>query len=335
MELRFTKDGIDYNIRPATLADAEEVVALINICSQELYGKDELELDEVLADWQLKGTDLKLDSIVVLADEKLIAFADLVDVVAPFVRYPLMARVHPLYRGQGFGWLINRWAQGRVEELIERAPAETRVFMISIVHEKNQAGRQLLEDLGGKLERLNWLMERELLGPLPEVRLPEGYRLRVAKTDEYRQIFTVKQQAFQDHWGFIPISEEQGFENFMQHFVQDPHYQPELFLVAESEEQIVAMLIATPASSYGDDYGWISVLGVLPAHRHKGIGKALLLRAFAELKLFGCERVGLWVDSDSLTGATRLYQQAGMQVVAQFNRYETTMRAGVDLRRLK
>ena len=333
MELKFSRDGNEYSIRPANLSDAVEVTNLVNICSQELYGKDELEVEEVLADWQLKGTDLNHDSILVFEEEQLIAFADLVDVVEPYVRYPLMARVHPQRRGMGFGWLINRWAQGRVQELIERAPLEARVFLLSVVNENDQAARQLLEDLEGKVERIIWLMERDLTGPLPKAAVPDGYKLRVATSDDYRQMFHVQQEAFRDHWGFIAIPEEEGFAHFVEHFVQDPNFQAELFQVVEYEGQIIAMLIANAAGSFGEDYGWVNTLGVLPAHRRKGIGKALLLRTFNELQLFGCEKVGLSVDSQSLTGATDLYEQAGMQVIAQFYRYELTVRAGEDLRR--
>ncbi len=333
MELRFTRDGKEYTIRPASLSDVVEVTHLVNICSQELYGKDELEVEEVLADWQLKGTDLRQDSVLVFEEERLIAFADLVGVVEPYVRYPLMARVHPQRRGMGFGWLINRWAQGRVQELIERAPLKARVFLLSMVNENDQAARQLLEDLDGRVERMMWLMERDLTGSPPKVGVPDGYKLRVATNDDYRQMFQVQQEAFQDHWGFIPMPEEEGFAHFVERFVQDPNFRPELFLVAEFEGQIVAMLIANDATSFGEDYGWINVLGVLAVHRRKGIGKALLLSVFEELQQFGSEKVGLSVDTQSLTGATNLYEQAGMQVIAQFYRYEMTVREGEDLRR--
>ena len=44
----------------------------------------------------------------------------------------------------------------------------------------------------------------------------------------------------------------------------------------------------------------------------------------------GKPRVGLMVDSDRLTGATRLYERAGMRVYNRFHAYEKEVRAGVD-----
>ena len=41
--------------------------------------------------------------------------------------------------------------------------------------------------------------------------------------------------------------------------------------------------------------------------------------------------MGLDVDAESLTGATRLYEKAGMRVVHQDNQYQKELRAGIEL----
>lgn len=333
MELNFSRDGKQYIIRPATLGDAYDVTRLVNICSQDLYGKDELEVGELMNDWQMEEVNLQQDSILLFEDDELIAYADLVGLVPPYVRYPLMARVHPDHKGHGYGWLINRWAMGRVTESLERAPQGTRVFLTSLVHERDQEARQLLEDLGGKMERISWLMERELKGEVQNGDLQEGYSLRVAKPEEYYEFFKIQQEAFRDHWGYIEVPDKEGFTHFLERYTKDPNYQPELFFVAEYHGQIAGILSATASSSYGEDYGWISALGVLPEHRRKGLGKALLLHAFQEMQLFGSRMVGLGVDSQNLTGATGLYEQAGMYIASKFFRYELPLREGRDLRR--
>ena len=45
----------------------------------------------------------------------------------------------------------------------------------------------------------------------------------------------------------------------------------------------------------------------------------------------GRHAVGLGVDASSLTGATRLYERAGMRVVRQFNSYAKVLRPGIEL----
>jgi len=41
--------------------------------------------------------------------------------------------------------------------------------------------------------------------------------------------------------------------------------------------------------------------------------------------------VGLGVDAGSLTGATRLYERAGMRPIRQFDTYELELRPGRDI----
>jgi mycothiol synthase len=63
--------------------------------------------------------------------------------------------------------------------------------------------------------------------------------------------------------------------------------------------------------------GWIASLGVRKPWRKRGLGLAILLRTFHEFYARGERSVGLGVDSENQTGATRLYERAGMHVVAE------------------
>ena len=63
----------------------------------------------------------------------------------------------------------------------------------------------------------------------------------------------------------------------------------------------------------------------------KGLALAILYHLFGEFYRRGIKRVGLGVDADSLTGATRLYEKAGMHTFRQYNAYEKELRSGRDL----
>ena len=63
-------------------------------------------------------------------------------------------------------------------------------------------------------------------------------------------------------------------------------------------------------------------LAVSPAYRRHGLGEALLRSAFRALWQGGHTRVGLEVDSENETGATRLYERAGMAVTRRYATYE-------------
>jgi mycothiol synthase len=71
-----------------------------------------------------------------------------------------------------------------------------------------------------------------------------------------------------------------------------------------------------------EDLGWVDYIAVLAASRGRGIGAALLRRSFAMFAGRGIRRVVLAVDAQNATGATVLYEWAGMRVVSRFDWWE-------------
>jgi mycothiol synthase len=67
---------------------------------------------------------------------------------------------------------------------------------------------------------------------------------------------------------------------------------------------------------------WARVLGVRSPWRRRGLGRALLLHAFAQSRLHGLVLAGLGVDAESLAGAHRLYESVGTHVAMRFDIYE-------------
>ena len=69
-------------------------------------------------------------------------------------------------------------------------------------------------------------------------------------------------------------------------------------------------------------------MGVRRPWRKKGLGLALLTHSFAEFYKRGTNTIGLGVDAANPTGATRLYQKAGMTAANEYVSYEKELRAG-------
>jgi mycothiol synthase len=70
------------------------------------------------------------------------------------------------------------------------------------------------------------------------------------------------------------------------------------------------------------DRGWVDELGVLAPGRGRGTGVALLRRSFAAFAGRGVRRVILSVDAENTTGATALYERAGMRVINRWDVWE-------------
>jgi len=56
--------------------------------------------------------------------------------------------------------------------------------------------------------------------------------------------------------------------------------------------------------------------------RGRGYGRALLLQTFRDFRRRGITRATLGVDASNATGATRLYERAGMRVLNEDVVYE-------------
>ena len=62
--------------------------------------------------------------------------------------------------------------------------------------------------------------------------------------------------------------------------------------------------------------------------RRRGLAQALLLHSFGQLYAHGMRCIGLGVDADSLTGATRLYEKVGMHVERRHELWEKELPIG-------
>src|SRR5216683_6438886 len=109
--------------------------------------------------------------------------------------------------------------------------------------------------------------------------------------------------------------------------IEECDFDPSLWFLALDGNEIAGASLCTNQG----DYGWVDTLAVRRPWRRKGLGMALLLHSFAEFYRRSKNKIGLGVDSQNLTGATRLYERAGMHVARIHITYEKELRAGIEL----
>jgi ribosomal protein S18 acetylase RimI-like enzyme len=88
---------------------------------------------------------------------------------------------------------------------------------------------------------------------------------------------------------------------------------PDLFLVAESDSQVVGVIMG----AWDGRRGWLHHLAVHPNYRQQGVASALLDEVERRLTAKGCLKVNLLVHRDN-TVARRLYAQRGYQEMTPF-----------------
>ncbi|HPQ43933.1 MAG TPA: GNAT family acetyltransferase [Syntrophales bacterium] len=84
--------------------------------------------------------------------------------------------------------------------------------------------------------------------------------------------------------------------------------QPDMFLVACSDGQVIATVMA----GYDGHRGWINYLAVHPQHRHSGIGKLMMDEAESRLRSAGCPKINLQVRGTNAS-AIRFYERIGFK----------------------
>lgn len=321
-----------YRLRAPTLEDAPGVLDVMNANALDSIGQIDDDLDDLLAAWQSSDFEMASD-LRVLTDPngRIVGYGELDDTrpVMPM----LDLYVHPEFDRQSLGQILYAWAEGRARESVQRAPAEARVALRSYMYEQDAWYRQLLEACGMTCIRHSYRMEIRFEGPLSPAAVPPGFRLRPAEPGrEERAIYEAYSDSFHDHFSYVPEPFETGFPRWQGDWKQYQPIDPALWTVAETDDgQIAAVCLCKPQHPAQSEIGWISTLGVRRPYRRAGLGMALLQNAFLTFRQMGKAGVGLGVDASSLTGATRLYERAGMRVVLRFDLYEKELRPGIDL----
>jgi mycothiol synthase len=155
------------------------------------------------------------------------------------------------------------------------------------------------------------------------VTFPYGIELRPFIKDEHAVlVWQADNEAFRDHWG----SRDRTYEEWSHGKFGNPNFDPPLWMIAWDGNEVAGL----SQNRLRKGIGWIGTIAVRRPWRGKGLGIALMRHTFGEFYKRGMTIIGLGVDSANLTGATRLYERAGMYVAGEFAIYEKELRTGIS-----
>jgi mycothiol synthase len=279
-----------------TQADAPRIAELLAAFEEQMLGESEWNLEELESEWR----DLQLDRDVwmVLDGDELVGYVALNqrNDVWEFDGY-----VSPHRFGTGVGCAIVEHAEA---EARRRGSAVTRTAVLG----GDEPAHRLLESRGFAEARRFYRMVIELAGPAPAPAWPDG--LEVVPLDfeaDHEAVHAAIDASFAEHWNIRRHPHETWLERQRERGLEDPWG----WIVVRDGDEIAAVT-AFERERFG--MGWISDVGVLPAWRRRGLGEAMLHEAFGRFWEAGQRTVGLGVDAQNETGATRLYERVGMHV---------------------
>jgi GNAT superfamily N-acetyltransferase len=322
-----------YTYRPATMNDLENAVKLFNLCSNHMIGRNEVTVSDVRAEWILQDFDLETATrVAVDKSGKLIGYVEVWDIDELPVDIWVWGRVHPDHEGRGIGTTLMKWAEIRARQALGRVPDDIKVAMRSGIFSNYEPGLELFRNRGMRPIRRFYTMAIDLNEQPPAAQWPDGITIRpMSGIDEARKVIAAVDDAFKDHWGYVEQPFEQELERWLHFMNHNEGFDPNLWYLAMDGDEIAGVSLCTEKSREDPAMAWISTLGVRRPWRRQGLGLALLHHSFGEFYHLGKAQVGLGVDATSLTGATRLYERAGMHPIRQFNTYELVLRPGRDI----
>ena len=232
--------------------------------------------------------------------------------------------VDPDHMGRGIGTTLLRALDARARQEMEMAEPDVRVFIRNGMSIGDTVAREMHEAEGYRPIRFSWRMEIKLPEQPPAPQWPDGIVLRPFDLEQHnRQVFEADDEAFRDHWGHTPWT----YSLWKQRMNDSEGFDPALWFIAWDGDQVAGFSLCR----YRMGIGYVGSLGVRRPWRKRGLGKALLLHSFGEFFRRGMQTVGLGVDASNPTGATRLYQKAGMHIAAEYVIYEKEFHPGREL----
>lgn len=281
--------------RPLTIADSRAVWELM--AAQELHdvGSVEIEEADLIGDWQRPSTDLAADSIAVLDEDVIVAYAEL----SGKDRYD--AAVLPSHRGQGIGTWLAAW--------IRELAASRGATIVGMPVPEGAPGDVLLESLGYHVRWTSWVLKLGAGETIAERPLPAGYALREATDADREQVWTVVEDAFLE-WS---DRERQTLADFTAQVWDRPGFEPWHLQVVTGPAGDVAgvAIVWNTAGDEGPKDTYVDRLAVAKEHRNRGLAQSLLVAAFAAGRAHGAVTSSL--STDSRTGALSLYEKVGMK----------------------
>jgi ribosomal protein S18 acetylase RimI-like enzyme len=243
-----------------------------------------------------------------------------------------LGNVLPEWRHKGIGSTLLCFNEQRLHQIATQLkesgqlPIDAPCLLDGFVSSTETARINLLERRGYQAVRYAFNMIRPNLENIPELPLPPGVEIRPVKLEHMRQIWEASNEAFRDHWGYIP----DPWEDF-QSFIDSPDFDPSLLRVAWQGDQIAGMVLSfidkDENEIYGRKRGYTENICIRRPWRRQGLAKALIALSLNALKDRGMTEAGLGVDAENISGALHLYESMGYRVVKKNTIYRKLIKS--------
>ncbi|WP_169950153.1 GNAT family N-acetyltransferase [Microbispora sp. H11081] len=307
----------DYDIRRPVSGDAAAIHDLVAEHDIQVTGKPDWTLDDI-AD-TLGELDLERDSWVIGSGGRLLGWgyarrkggSDNVDIDVQA-------------REPGAAALLWDLVLGRAGHLAREAGHDHAVVDVS-VYEQDTVMREAAKERGFAPATSFHRMRADHSGVRP-LSLP-GVTVEAGSPgggEVLRAAHAVQQEAFAEHFGFVPAT----FEEWAGEMEASSANDWTQLLLARVHGEPAAMLLGTNHFVPDENCGYVRTLATRPAFRGRGLGRLLLTWAFEADERRGRAGTILHVDGNNTTPALGLYRSVGMRSVLVIDVWRALLRPG-------
>lgn len=187
------------------------------------------------------------------------------------------------------------------------------------VQSNDLAYKSLLESREFTILRKYWTLEMRIPVENENTNNSLGVirKLDLDKEDDLRTFHKVHQDAFSQHFGFMPREFGEWSELVLRHKIE---INLQAWLISVNGDP--AGFVDFNDEQLHNDSGYVSGLGIMQAFQGKGLGEALLRHAIQINSELGRSKLCLSVDAGNESGALRLYEKVGMKPISEWHQYE-------------
>lgn len=305
----------NFTLRPIQTADSAQLGKFELACSA-IDGETNLSSPR---EWKtlVNNENLGSRSLIAINNQAEIAYMGWfeVDERVEEILVFLEGRVHPDYRGQGFGTELINWlektSKNRLDINGNNKPGTFRIMY----YDRAPDAARLFENRGYTLMYIEQEMERDLFHPRSKIE--SDNLVFVSWSETIKNVFySTYREAFKTRTDNL-LSPESWHGHFANSNSKD--FQPEFSLLVFESELPVAYAVVHIKESL-ENIAWISQIGVHQDYRRKGIGSDLIINIMEQLFEADIQAIKLSVNVNN-PGAISLYKQMGFNIVKKLFMY--------------
>ncbi|MFY1670814.1 GNAT family N-acetyltransferase [Plantactinospora sp. WMMB334] len=316
-----------WSVRRPCLDDVPAILAVVQASDIAALGHPDFSADDVREALTSPDLDPDRDSWLALGPDGEVRGWSYLEDSHRGPRETVEVYVHPERGLPAQVPLLTMQLARSAERAAEFGHAEMTVRALALPGEERWIG--VLRDAGFAFLKRYARMRRSLAGvPAEPPPPPPGVLVRpVVATDdaELRTFHRILDSAFRDTPDYQPA----GYEQWRAQVAALPSVAWDEWFVAEVDGEPVGILQSAD-QTLDQEEGWVKQLAVLRAYRRRGVGAALLARAFACYAGKGRRYAGLGVDLSNPVEPVRLYRSVGMSPIYEAIVLERSIAAATD-----